>query len=136
MPTQPTPEQFQKLFETAPSGPLIMLNLLKFKKKAEYADGRETDLTGAEAYGIYGALMKARIEADGGRLSVSLETNTLVIGDGDLEWDAVAIAEYANLDNFREIVSSPEYREMHVHRDAGLAHQLLINCKSPVTLNR
>jgi uncharacterized protein (DUF1330 family) len=134
MPTQPTPEQFQKLFETAPSGPLIMLNLLKFKPKAEYADGRETDLTGAEAYGIYGALMKARIEADGGRLSVSLETNTLVIGDGDLEWDAVAIAEYANLDNFREIVSSPEYQEMHVHRDAGLAHQLLINCKNPLQM--
>ena len=54
MPTQPTPEQFQKLFETAPSGPLIMLNLLKFKAKAEYADGRETNLSGAEAYALYG----------------------------------------------------------------------------------
>jgi len=33
MPTQPTPEQFQTLFEKAPPGPLIMLNLLKFKKR-------------------------------------------------------------------------------------------------------
>jgi hypothetical protein len=31
MPTQPTPEQFQALFEKALPGPLIMLNLLKFK---------------------------------------------------------------------------------------------------------
>ena len=30
-----------------------MVNLLKFKKKASYEDGRETDLTGEEAYRIY-----------------------------------------------------------------------------------
>jgi len=35
MPTQPTPEQFQTLFEKAPPGPLIMLNLLKFKEKGD-----------------------------------------------------------------------------------------------------
>ncbi|MBW1891920.1 MAG: DUF1330 domain-containing protein [Deltaproteobacteria bacterium] len=116
MPTQPTPEQFQTLFEKAPPGPLIMLNLLKFK------------------YRIYGAMMKARIEADGGRIYFNTDTNSLVIGDGDLEWDAVAIVEYASLDNFKEIVSSPEYREMGLHRDAGLEHQLLINCKNPVNL--
>ncbi|GIS32238.1 MAG: hypothetical protein Ct9H90mP4_01520 [Gammaproteobacteria bacterium] len=31
-----------------------MVNLLKFKEKAEYPDKRETDLTGKEAYAIYG----------------------------------------------------------------------------------
>ena len=29
-----------------------MVNLLKFRKKASYEDGRETDLTGEEAYKI------------------------------------------------------------------------------------
>ncbi len=134
MSTQPTPEQFQQLLEKAPPGPLIMLNLLKFKEKAEYADGRDTNLTGAEAYGIYADLMKKRIETDGGRISISLETNTLVIGNGHLEWDTVAIAVYASLENFKEIVSSSEYRKMALHREAGLEHQLLINCKNPVQL--
>ena len=128
MPTQPTPEQFQALFEKAPPGPLIMLNLLKFKDKAEYADGRETDISGVEAYAIYGSLMKKRIEADGGRFIFNANTHTLVVGDGDLEWDAVGIVEYASLENFKEIVLSPEYQEMSVHREAGLEHQLLINC--------
>ena len=32
-----------------------MLNLLKFKPKAEYKDKRPTDLTGRQAYGLYGA---------------------------------------------------------------------------------
>ena len=33
--------------------PFLAVNLIKFKEKAEYADGRETDLTGREAYAIY-----------------------------------------------------------------------------------
>ena len=37
-----------------PDQPLVMVNLLKFKDKAEYPDGRQSDLSGMEAYGIYG----------------------------------------------------------------------------------
>ena len=33
--------------------PFLAVNLIKFKEKAEYADERETDLTGREAYAIY-----------------------------------------------------------------------------------
>ena len=130
MPTQPTPEQFQTLFEKTPPGPLIMLNLLKFKDKAEYADGRETDMSGMEAYAMYGSFMKKRLEADGGRFIFSANTQTLVIGHGDLEWDAVGIVEYAGLESFKEIVFSLEYKEMSLHREAGLEHQLLISCQN------
>ena len=130
MPTQPTPEQFNDLLKKAPAGPLLMVNLLKFKEKAEYSDGRKTDLTGAQAYQIYASQMKERIVADGGRFVFDAETSSLVIGDGDLAWDAVGIVEYASLDNFKEIVFSPEYQEMSLHREAGLEHQLLINCKN------
>ena len=133
MPTQPTAKQFQTLFEKAPSGPLIMLNLLKFKDKAEYADGREVHISGIEAYAIYGSFMKKRLEADGGRFIFSADTHLLVIGDGDLEWDAVGIVEYASLKSFKEIVFSPEYKDISMHREAGLEHQLLINCINPVT---
>ena len=134
MPTQPTPEQFQTLFETAPPGPLIMLNLLKFKEKAVYADGRETDMSGLEAYALYGSFMKKRLEAGGGRFIFSANTHLLVIGDGDLAWDAIGIVVYASLENFKEIVFSPEYQEMSLHREAGLEHQLLINCVDPANL--
>jgi uncharacterized protein (DUF1330 family) len=130
MPTQPTPEQFQTLFEQAPPGPLIMLNLLKFKEMAEYTDGREIGISGLEAYAIYGSFMKKRLEADGGRFIFSANTHLLVIGDGDLAWDAVGIVEYASLESFKEIVFSVEYQEMSLHREAGLEHQLLINCKN------
>lgn len=132
MPTQPRPEQIRNLLAKAPKGPLVMLNLLKFKEKAEYADGRQTDLSGAQAYGLYGQEMRKLIEADGGRIVFSAPMNVLVIGDGDLEWDAVGIAEYASIESFQQITASPKYQEIGAHRVAGLEHQLLINLAYPV----
>jgi len=35
--------------------PVCMVNLMKYKKHAEYEDGRKTNLSGREAYAIYGA---------------------------------------------------------------------------------
>jgi len=51
MPT--SPDRIKEMTEEGPEGPIYMINLLKFKEKAEYEDGRETDLTGYEAYQIY-----------------------------------------------------------------------------------
>ena len=45
----PDPDRFAKLIEEHP-GPIVMLNLLKFKDKAQGEEG-----TGAEAYGRYGS---------------------------------------------------------------------------------
>ena len=125
---QPRPEQFEALLKRKPEGPLYMLNLLKFKEKAVYADGRDTDLTGAEAYGLYGVGVAKLISEMGGSIEIGLATNVLLIGDGDLEWDSVAIVKYPSFEGFVGMTSSPAYDEIHVHRDAGLEHQVLINC--------
>ena len=46
--------QIEALREKGPDGPVFMVNLLKFKDRAEYEDGRATTLTGRDAYQIYG----------------------------------------------------------------------------------
>lgn len=135
MPIAPKPEQLAELMERAPNGKLYMLNLLKFKDKAEYADGRETDLTGREAYALYGEGVGKIIAGLGGRLVWSGAPNVLVIGAGELEWDQVAIVEYPSLEAFRNMTESEAYQAVHVHREAGLAHQLLINCLGPEQLS-
>ena len=129
--TMPRPEQLAEFAKKKPEGSLYMLNLLKFKEKAVYDDGRETDLTGAEAYGIYGAAVTKIIEGFGGNLVFGGQANALVIGDGELEWDSVAIVRYPSFEAFTEMTASPEYQEIHVHRDAGLDHQILVNCLDP-----
>ena len=50
----PNDEQLNGFVEGDVETPIAMVNLLKFKEKAEYEDGRETNLSGAEAYAIYG----------------------------------------------------------------------------------
>ena len=126
--SQPRPEQFEALVARKPEGSLYMLNLLKFKPKAEYADGRETDLTGEQAYGIYAAAVSKIIDEMGGGLIWGGKANVLVIGDGDLEWDAVGIMRYPSFEAFSGMAQSEAYQKIHVHRDAGLAHQVLSNC--------
>ena len=128
MPIYPRPDQIQNLLGAGLTGPVEMLNLLKFRDRAEYEDGRETNLSGREAYQLYAEKMVPFVTANGGRLRHSAEAKALLIGDGELEWDMVAIVEYPSPEDFAQIVQAPEVAEFAVHRTAGLAHQLLIAC--------
>lgn len=125
---QPRPEQLEELLAKKPKGALYMLNLLKFRDRAVYADGRKTDLTGQQAYMIYGAAVQKIIAGIGGGLIFGGQANTLLIGDGDLAWDWLAIVRYPSFEAFAQMTQSEEYAKIHVHRDAGLDHQLLVNC--------
>ena len=80
--SQPRPEQIEALAKNHPEGDLYMLNPLKLRERAVYADGRETDLTGQQAYMIYGAEVQKIIEGFGGGLLFGGAANVLVIGDG------------------------------------------------------
>ena len=51
---QPTGDQVRAFRDRATGEPISMLNLLRFKPKAVYEDGRESDLSGKEAYQLYG----------------------------------------------------------------------------------
>lgn len=128
MPIYPRPDQFEALMKSELEGPISMLNLLSFKQRAEYEDGRENDLSGRAAYGLYGELMKPYVESKGGKLLHSSAAHFLMIGDGDLEWDAVAIMQYPSRQAFVEIATAKEVAEFGVHRSAGLARQLLVAC--------
>ena len=68
------------------------------------------------------------VQSNGGRLLHTSAAQFLMIGDGDLEWDAVAIMEYPSKEAFVKIATAPEVAEFGVHRTAGLAHQLLVAC--------
>lgn len=124
----PTGEQIGALVALPETGPVVMLNLLKFKDKAAYKDGRDTTLTGREAYMLYGELMSAFVLARGGKLHFNAPASAPVIGQVGEMWDVVALMEYPSAKAFVEIATSPEVAEFGVHREAGLAGQLLIPC--------
>ena len=126
----PSPEQAKAFFSGAEDGPMCMVNLLKFKDKATYADGSEPELSGRDAYLRYGAGVQACLAAVGGKARFSGMVTDLMLGEVEELWDMVAIAEYPSRAAMLKMVQSPEYQAITKHRDAGLAGQLNIRTKA------
>jgi uncharacterized protein (DUF1330 family) len=122
----PDSEQIAELQQPGPDGPIVMVNLLKFRAKAQYKDGRDAHLSGREAYMRYSVLVAKLIEARGGRVVYAGDVTSLALGKVESLWDEVALAEYPTRAALLEMSMSPEWREAGVHRAAGLEGQLNI----------
>jgi len=126
----PSPEQAMAFFQSEDDGPMCMVNLLKFREKAAYADGSEPELSGREAYMRYGAGVQACLASVGGSARFTGSVTDLLLGEVEDLWDMVAIAEYPSRAAMLQMVQSPEYQAITKHRDAGLAGQLNIRTKA------
>ena len=125
----PNREQMKGFFEeSSDDQPIYMINLLKFKEKAEYKDGRETSLSGREAYALYGEIMEKHLIEIGGKIIFKSKVTRITVGKVDELWDAVAIAKWPSKKVMGEnmMPSDPELLEGYQHREAGLAGQLNI----------
>ena len=125
----PNKEQMKGFLEGDDATPIYMVNLLKFKEKAAYEDGRETSLTGAEAYAIYGAEVQAHLAKVGGKGIFSGKVSRLMLGEVEDLWDMVAIATYPSKKAMLTMITDPDYMESAKHRSAGLEGQLNIETK-------
>ena len=128
----PNREQIEGFMAPGQDGPIYMLNLLTFKEKAEYPDGRDTDLTGAEAYAVYSAEVAGHLATVGGRPMFAAKVERLMLGEVAELWDTAAIAMYPSRKAMMEMMSSPDYQASAVHRTAGLAGQLNIELVEPM----
>ncbi|MGB0922137.1 MAG: DUF1330 domain-containing protein [Alphaproteobacteria bacterium] len=124
----PDPQQAAEFFsDAAENKPVYMVNMLKFKDKAAYADGRKTTLSGRDAYALYGDGVKALLAEVGAAPVFGGEVTGLMLGTVEELWDEVVIVKYPSKAAIVQMFSSPAYQEIHVHRDAGLEGQLNIS---------
>ena len=120
----PNKEQIKGFMEPASEEPICMVNLLKFKEKAEYEDGRDTDLTGREAYALYEEGVKKLLQEIGGGIGFEGDVERLALGEVDELWDVVGLAVWPSRGAMFKVMQSPEMQAISVHRSAGLAGQL------------
>ncbi len=120
------PAVVQELMKPGPDGPIFMVNLLKFKEKAEYEDGRASDLSGRDAYMIYGRAVTDILPKFGGKAIFAGDVTFLSLGKAEELWDEVAIAMYPKRADMVRMSMSAEWQEAAVHRTAGLKGQLNI----------
>ncbi len=66
------------------------------------------------------------VTENGGKVLFMGDIKSMVIGQVDEMWDAVALVEYPSSEAFVKIAMSPHVAKIGVHREAGLAGQLLI----------
>ena len=130
----PTREAMAAFRDLPLDQPIAMLNLLRFRDRAEYAADVDAaiarDVSGAEAYVAYGRAAAAPFARAGGR-QVWLGTPRLtVIGPEAEAWDLAFIAEYPSGEAFLGMLRDPEYRAAVVHRQAAVADSRLIRCDS------
>lgn len=120
----PTREQFAAFRAIPRDGVIHMLNLVRFRERAAYPDGREA--TGAEAYRAYARESGPVFRRVGGRQFWLGRFEHMLIGPPDERWDAVFIAEYPSTAAFVEMIRDPAYREAVKHRQAAVATSRLI----------
>ena len=122
----PKETQLKEFEEQGEDKPIFMVNLLKFKEKAQYPDKRETNLTGEEAYAIYSEEVAIHLAKVGGKPVFGGDVQRLMLGEVEELWDKVAIASYPSRKAMLQMISDPDYIESAQHRVAGLEGQLNI----------
>jgi uncharacterized protein (DUF1330 family) len=125
------PNQAARFFNAPDDGPFVMVNLLKFRERAQYADGSDAHLSGAEAFMRYGAAAHQLVLAAGGRPVDGGTVTGLIVGEVEELWDSIGLVEYPSQAAFQTMLALPEYKALLHHRAAGLAGQLGIRINRP-----
>lgn len=124
----PTKESFAEFRADDRAGPIDMLNLVRLRARAVYADGREA--TGAEAYAAYGRDSGPVFQRLGGRIVWRGAFELMLIGPSHERWDHCFIARYPSVAAFVEMIRDPVYREAVKHRQAAVEDSRLIRLKT------
>jgi hypothetical protein len=93
----PRTSQIQELLAGPADRPVVMLNLLRFKPRA---DGPDEGISGEDAYRRYAGPMQAFVESRGGRLLWSGRIDSQVIGTGGEGFHMIALVEYPSRQSF------------------------------------
>jgi len=133
MSVNPSPEQMTALTEEGPEGPIVMVNLLKFRARAAYEPSQpeaKESISGAEAYQRYGTVAQACVAEVGGNIVWGGPQAFVFIGGVDQDWDQVICVRYPSRQAFLKMVSAPNYLAATYHRIAGLERTVLLCCRA------
>lgn len=110
------------LEELRSQGPVVMLNLMRFRDKSLDGDG-----SGWDAYKRYSALTVPMIKARGGTLLWTGEAKAIALGEATGQWDYVALVYYPSVEAFIDMMTSADYEtKSDPHRKNGCLDHLIV----------
>lgn len=123
-------EAARTFFTDPPSGPVVMLNLLRFREVADYTGHADLappePVSGRKAYGLYSERTMPLLEQAGASVELLAQASVGLIGPPDERWDTALLVRYPSVQAFREMTGSAEYLAGYGHRAAALADSRLI----------
>jgi uncharacterized protein (DUF1330 family) len=117
-PVDPTPEQLQEVVDHPSSGPVVMLNLNRYRDRDAYLQE-------------YGLVALGAIESVGGRILWQSEVEQVVIGDDGDRYDEAIAVWYPSRSAFLKLMEFPGYLEAAERREATLDHATLLAITPP-----
>jgi uncharacterized protein (DUF1330 family) len=131
MSVMPDADQVQALAEKGPEVPIVMVNLLEFRERAEYEPSQpevREGISGVEAYQRYGAVAQKCVAEVGGSIVWAGQQAIVFIGRGEQDWDQIVCVRYPSRQAFLWMVFQPHYLAASIHRTAGLERTALLCC--------
>lgn len=127
---EPRPEQLAELAAHRPDGPIVALNLNRYRERAAYPEGApDAAVSGREAYLRYGIVALQAILSVGGRILWATEGRHVTIGTPDDRYDEIVAVWYPSRAAFLSLETFPGYREaFELHRRASLERARLLLC--------
>ncbi len=127
----PTPEAGKEFFlNYRGKGPITMLNLLKFKKVADYSEAEHLNpkepISGEQAYNIYAKHVIPLLESAGGKIMFLGSAGSNVIGPESEKWDRVLLVTHKSAEAFTGFANDEDYQKIAGHRTAALDDSRLI----------
>ncbi len=113
MPVDPTGQDLKRFLAEDPGGPVVMLNLLRFKP-----DGRPS-------YDRYAREILPFLEKVGAELVYLGDCSTALVAPEAHDWDAVLLVRYPSRRAFSEMVADPDYQQITHLRTEALADAVL-----------
>lgn len=111
-------------------GPVVMLNLLKFREVADYSGAPhlapDTEISGKQAYKRYIEHTLPFLKAAGSEVLFQGKGGAFLIGPEEEDWDTVLLVKHTNAAKFLQFASSEEYLKGAGHRTAALADSRLL----------
>jgi len=125
-----TLETGRAFLQRAIKGPVVMLNLLRFRKVADYSANPElapeTPISGADAYSRYVAHTLPFLRESGGELVFLGEGGPFLIGPEDERWDAAMLVRQRDVASFMAFATNAAYLAGLGHRVAAVEDSRLL----------
>jgi len=112
--------------EPADDGPVYMVNFMKYRESADYDGVKGADQTapagisGEQADDLYNPTEVLH------KIGAEVAFFGPVVAQGsDGEWDRMGIVRYASRRSFMEMQSRRDFKEKHVHKEAGMDYTIV-----------